>query len=80
MRAPMKYLIGWLAGIATAWAALAIYQRMPVLGEVVWEPDADPDVWEPRRGDRRPGYEDSVAGWPPPPEVDHAAFTRPDLL
>ncbi|QBI98102.1 hypothetical protein SEA_FIREMAN_18 [Microbacterium phage Fireman] len=72
----MRFLAGWIAGIATAWAALAIYQRMPPLTEVVWEPDAEPS-W--RSG--RPGYRDSIAQpWPPPIEVDEAAFTRPDLL
>ncbi|QGJ88874.1 hypothetical protein PBI_TEAMOCIL_19 [Microbacterium phage Teamocil] len=69
----MKFLAGWIAGMATAWAALAIYQRVPPLGEIVCEPDA-----EPRRGDRRPGYDDSVAGWPPPYQHDPAAFYRVD--
>ncbi|QDF19034.1 hypothetical protein SEA_HERMEONYSUS_18 [Microbacterium phage Hermeonysus] len=91
----MRYLVGWLAGIATAWAALAIWRRVPPLSEVVWEPEPGVEYdyrfnpprrtvpsseLIPRRGDRRPGYDDSVAGWPPPVEVDRAAFTRPELL
>ncbi|QCW22577.1 hypothetical protein QDA05_gp20 [Microbacterium phage Honeyfin] len=73
----MRYLAGWIAGLATAWAALAIWRRFPPFPDIDAEPE---DVWEPRRGDRRPGYDDSVAGWPPPAEVDRAAFTRPELL
>uniref|UniRef100_A0AAU8GNJ0 Minor tail protein n=1 Tax=Microbacterium phage Crisis TaxID=3158889 RepID=A0AAU8GNJ0_9CAUD len=74
----MKFLAGWIAGIATAWAALAIWRRFPPFPDIDAEPE---DVWEPRRGDRRPGYDDSVArgGWTMPsdgvpfdpiPEVD----------
>ena len=51
----MRFLAGWIAGLATAWTALAIWRRLPAF------PDLDPE-WEPRRGDRRPGYDDSVAG------------------
>lgn len=29
----MRFTIGWLAGVATAWAALAIWQRVPTLDE-----------------------------------------------
>lgn len=49
----MRFLLGFASGLAAAWAALAIWQRVPPLGPV----DAvDEDVWEPRRGDRRPGF------------------------
>lgn len=52
----MKLLAGWLLGLGTAWAALAIWRTVPPLGPI------DPaDEWEPRRGDRRPGFRDSVA-------------------
>ncbi|QGJ89431.1 hypothetical protein PBI_SMARTIES_26 [Microbacterium phage Smarties] len=73
----MKFLAGWIAGIATAWAALAIYQRIPPLSEVVWETDdsvvlpglkpGTEYVIEHARGVRRPGYDDSTAR-PIPPE------------
>lgn len=54
----MRFLLGFASGVAAAWAALAIWQRVPPLGPV----DAtDEDVWEPRRGDCRPGFDDSVA-------------------
>lgn len=68
----MRYLVGWLAGIATAWAALAIWRRIPPFPDI----EPEPDVWEPRRGDRRPGYDDSVAGWPPPPVYDRDVHIR----
>lgn len=55
----MRFVLGFASGVAAAWAALAIWQRVPPIGPI----DAvDEDVWEPRRGDRRPGFEDSVAG------------------
>jgi hypothetical protein len=54
----MRFLLGFASGVAAAWAALAIWQRVPPLGPV---DAADEDVWEPRRGDRRPGFDDSVA-------------------
>lgn len=30
----MKYLIGWLIGVGTAWAALAIWQRVPEFPDI----------------------------------------------
>lgn len=36
----MRFTIGWLAGVATAWAALAIWQRVPTLDECP-EPHGD---------------------------------------
>lgn len=70
MRATVKFLAGFLAGIGTAWAALAIWRQLPEFPDL----DADPDwevgeIWEPRRGDRRPGYDDaavSPGGWTMP--------------
>lgn len=53
----MRFVLGFASGLAAAWAALAIWQRVPPLGPV----DPGDDVWEPRRGDRRPGFDDSVA-------------------
>lgn len=47
----MKFLIGWTAGLLTAWAALAIWRRIPPFPDL----DAPPPSG-------RPGYDDSVAG------------------
>ena len=69
----MRFVLGFASGVAAAWATLAIWQRVPPLGPI----DAvDEDVWEPRRGDRRPGFDESVAAWPPPPVTDPAAHTH----
>lgn len=73
----MRFLLGFASGLAAAWAALAIWQRVPPLGPV----DAvDEDVWEPRRGDRRPGFDDSVArasgGYVVDPRQQHDAYCR----
>lgn len=62
----MRFLLGFASGVAAAWAALAIWQRVPPLGPVDAVDDLDAidaslDVWEPRHGDRRPGFDDSVA-------------------
>lgn len=37
----MRFALGFLAGVAAAWAALAIWQRVPPLGPIdaVDEPD-----------------------------------------
>lgn len=70
----MRFLLGFAAGVGAAWSALAIWQRVPPLGPI--DPDdeaydhrfspprpiAHIDEWTPRRGDRRPGFDDSVAG------------------
>lgn len=40
----MKFTLGFIAGLGAAWAALAIWQKIPVLGEFVWEADAEPDL------------------------------------
>jgi len=63
----MKFLAGWIAGLATAWAALAIWNRIPPF------PDIEP---EPAWRSGRPGFHDSTAGgsWPPPPTTDPHAF------
>lgn len=68
----MRFALGFAAGIAAAWGALAIWQRVPPLGPV----DAVDDAWEPRRGDRRPGFDASAAMWPPPPVTDPAVHTH----
>lgn len=83
----MRFLLGFFAGLGAAWAALAIWQRVPPLGPIDASDDVDPalvpdvepwpttlpgvadgsvayiDEWVPRRrGDRRPGFDASVAG------------------
>lgn len=40
----MRFLIGVVAGVAIAWVALAIWQRVPEFPDI----DADPPAW--RRG------------------------------
>jgi len=75
----MRFALGVVAGIAAAWAALAIWQRVPEFPDIDDEPLAaaptiDPDWAERRRGDRRPGYEDSVTGWQAP----HQGYTFGD--
>lgn len=40
----MKFTLGFIAGLGAAWAALAIWQKIPVLDEFVWEADAEPEV------------------------------------
>jgi hypothetical protein len=51
----MKFTLGFIAGLGAAWAALAIWQKIPVLGEFdhiddtdYWKPvaDADPVTFE----------------------------------
>lgn len=70
----MMFALGFVSGVATAWAALAIWQRVPPLGPI---DAADEDVWEPRRGDRRPGFDDSVArGYVVNPRQQHDAYCR----
>jgi len=59
----MRFAIGFAAGVAAAWAALAVWQRVPEFpdldaGEV---PEIDEDYWLPRRGDRRPQFDDAAA-------------------
>lgn len=49
----MRYLLGLLTGLAAAWAALAIWRRVPPFPDIEPEP-----AW--RAG--RPGYRDSIAG------------------
>lgn len=36
----MRFTLGFITGLSVAWAALAIWQRVPALNEIVWEPDA----------------------------------------
>ncbi|QGJ95238.1 hypothetical protein QDA11_gp18 [Microbacterium phage Jayden] len=50
----MRFLAGWIAGLATAWAALAIWRRFPGL-------DDDPAYEQPAWRSGRPGYDDSTA-------------------
>lgn len=40
----MKFTLGFITGLGAAWAALAIWQKIPTLGEFVWEADAEPDL------------------------------------
>lgn len=40
----MKFLAGWIAGLATAWTALALWRRIPPFPDIDPEPDGDPDV------------------------------------
>lgn len=35
----MKLLIGWMLGLGTAWAALAIWRRIPPFPDLDPEPD-----------------------------------------
>lgn len=66
----MRFLAGWIAGLATAWAAVAIWRGLPVLDDdPAYEQSEEPPTW--RSG--RPGFADSVAGYPPPPHIDDAA-------
>lgn len=66
----IRFLLGVATGIAAAWSALAIWQRFPPLGPIDPDDEAIDDLdrivylgeYEPRRGDRRPGFDDSVAG------------------
>lgn len=54
----MRFVLGFAAGIATCWAALAIWQRVPPLGPV----DAVDEFGDATSdGARRPGFDDSVA-------------------
>lgn len=61
----MRFGLGFLAGLGTAWAVLAIWQRLPGLDDDPavatgdWVPP--PDVYE-YEWTGRPGYSDSVAG------------------
>lgn len=66
----VRFLLGFLSGLAAAWAALAIWQRVSPLGPI---DAADEDFYEPRRGDRRPGFDES---WPPPPVTDPAVHAH----
>lgn len=58
----MKYLIGWLIGVGTAWAALAIWQRVPEFPDI----DAPPDEGSGEHLSNR---------FPPYPVIDPEAFT-----
>ncbi|QSM01213.1 hypothetical protein QDA08_gp18 [Microbacterium phage NoodlelyBoi] len=39
----MRFLAGWITGLATAWAALAIWRRVPPFPDI--EPEDEP--WPP---------------------------------
>uniref|UniRef100_A0AAU7J8E9 Minor tail protein n=2 Tax=unclassified bacterial viruses TaxID=12333 RepID=A0AAU7J8E9_9VIRU len=58
----MRFLAGWIAGLATVWAALAIWKRVPPMPYI----DAEFEAWA----------EDVPKAWPPPPEHDPEAFDR----
>lgn len=45
-RLMMRFALGFATGLATAWAALAIWQRVPELGPI---DDGDADTSEARR-------------------------------
>jgi len=61
----MKVLMGFLLGLGTAWAALAIWQRVPEFPDID-ENEQDADIWEPRRGDRRPQFDEGWITMPDP--------------
>lgn len=68
----MRFWLGVLAGIGAAWAALAIWQRVPPLSEIVWEAD-DPNADLKRLA--LGGEPDNVHlrhRFPPPPVIDPA--------
>ena len=48
----MKLLIGFVAGVAAAWAAAAIWQHFPPQFEDVWDGEVmiDPDAYEQAAG------------------------------
>ncbi|QDP45506.1 hypothetical protein SEA_FUZZBUSTER_22 [Microbacterium phage FuzzBuster] len=54
----MKYLIGFLAGVGAAWAALAIFQRVPELGPI----DAIDEAWPPPPEVDREAFERAADG------------------
>lgn len=60
----MKFALGFFAGLGAAWAALAIWQRVPPLGPI------DP------RDDIDPALVPDVEPWPPPAVIDEKAFYR----
>lgn len=43
----MRILAGWLLGVATAWAALAIWRTVPPFPDLDYERVPEPDPWAP---------------------------------
>lgn len=73
----MKVLIGWLLGLTTAWAALAIWQRVPSFPDVD-EPALsefpDNEEWLTRNGEKP--YVHLNNRFPPPPVIDPSVHTN----
>jgi len=55
----MRFLAGFIAGLAAAWAALAIWRSIPPC------PDFDADPWDGGRP-----VDSMTQIWPPPPVYD----------
>lgn len=70
----MKYLIGWLIGVGTMWAALAIWQRLPEFPNI---DDIDPAEMDDLDRIVYLGERPDVQmrnKFPPPPVTDPKAF------
>lgn len=57
----MRFLLGLVTGLAAAWSALAIWQRVSPFGPI---DDIDPDLVP------------DVVPYPPAPQIDREAFER----
>lgn len=78
----MKLFAGFLLGLGTAWAALAIWQRLPEFPDIDEMDDIDRIVYlgeSPEEALHRTGERDDVhlrQKFPPPPVYDPAVFTH----
>lgn len=73
----MKFLLGFASGVAAAWAALAIWQRVPPLGPV----DAVDEAFPPPPSIDREAFERAADGNQLRYRSQHAAGlgARPDV-
>jgi len=72
----MKVIIGFLLGLGTAWAALAIWQRLPEFPDVDYDHTKNPEEWIAMEPDmlqslteERPEVLQRMK-YPPPPFID----------
>jgi hypothetical protein len=83
----IRFLLGFVSGLAAAWAALAIWQRVPEFGPVdaiderAIVPTSELVSSDPP--DRPLSYEEAIAmrgrgAWPPPPVTDLSAWKKAD--
>jgi len=81
----IRFLLGFVSGLAAAWAALAIWQRVPEFGPVdaiderAIVPTSELVSSDPP--DRPLSYEEAIAmrgrgAWPPPPVTDPAVHSH----